>query len=56
MAASKIRVNTPVNHATNMYKAKPIIFHCGRSMDLFLGPRKPRGVPLHASFFQLDSS
>jgi hypothetical protein len=36
-----------------MYKAKPIILHCGRPMDLFLGPTKPRGVPLHASFFPI---
>jgi hypothetical protein len=36
-----------------MHKAKPSILHCGRSMDLFLGPRKPRGVPFHASFFPI---
>jgi hypothetical protein len=55
MATSEIRVNTPVNHASNMCKAKPSILHCGKSMDLFPGPRKPRGVPFHASFFQLNS-
>jgi hypothetical protein len=48
MGASHIIVNTPVNHPSNMRKAKPSILHCGGSMDLFLGPQKPRGVPFHA--------